>query len=357
MNRISPLAAPLVALHDRDQRGFASDNYAGVHPQVLEAIAVANGGHQTAYGDDVYSARLTSVLSERFGKPVEAYPVFNGTGANVVALRAACERWEAVVCTDSAHIHVDECGAPEAMGGVKLLVVPGVDGKLVPASLDTLGTRRGDEHTVQPRVVSITQATELGTVYTTEEIAAVVDAAHERNLLVHVDGSRLANAAAHLGVDIGAIVGATGVDLVSLGGTKNGMLMGEAVVALNPDAARGWKFVRKQSMQLASKMRFVSAQLLALYEGDLHLQTAGHANAMAARLADAVAGLPGLTLRPVQANAVFATLPIEVSLRLQERFHFYFWNETTGEVRWMCSWDTTPADVDAFAAAIRAELT
>ncbi|CAB4726571.1 unannotated protein [freshwater metagenome] len=216
--------------------------------------------------------------------------------------------------------------------------------------------RHGDEHAAQPRVLSLTQSTELGSVYTVSELSELVGVAHERGLVVHVDGSRISNAAASLGLSLAEIVGATGVDLLSLGGTKNGIMLGEAVVVLSPDTVRGLPYLRKQSMQLASKMRFVSAQLLALYEGDLYLRNASHANAMARRLAEAVADLPGLSTLPVQANAVFATLPVEVSRRLMERFHFYFWDEAAGVVRWMCAWDTTPEDVDAFAAAIAAEL-
>ncbi|MSZ77864.1 MAG: threonine aldolase, partial [Actinobacteria bacterium] len=237
-----------------------------------------------------------------------------------------------------------------------LITLPSADGKLTPEQVERLAMRHGDEHAAQPRVLSLTQSTELGSVYTVSELSELVGVAHERGLVVHVDGSRISNAAASLGLSLAEIVGATGVDLLSLGGTKNGIMLGEAVVVLSPDTVRGLPYLRKQSMQLASKMRFVSAQLLALYEGDLYLRNASHANAMARRLAEAVADLPGLSTLPVQANAVFATLPVEVSRRLMERFHFYFWDEAAGVVRWMCAWDTTPEDVDAFAAAIAAEL-
>ncbi|GAB3582242.1 threonine aldolase family protein [Calidifontibacter terrae] len=344
-------------LHDPTDRGFASDNYSGIHPEVLAAIVRANGGHQTSYGDDVYTEHLQQVFAEHFGAGVEAYPVFNGTGANVVALQSVTERWESVVCTASAHIHIDECAAPERMGGLKLMTVPTPDGKLTPELLDTVSVRKGDEHHAQPRVVSITQTTELGTAYTVEEIGALVQSAHDKDWVVHVDGSRLSNAAATLGVSFKEMITDTGVDIVSFGGTKNGLMVGEAVLVLNKDAVRGMKYLRKQSMQLASKMRFVSTQLEALLTDELYLRNAGHANQMAQRLADAVRDLPGLTIpRPVQANAVFAVLPKNVSLKLMETFHFYFWDEGTGEVRWMCSWDTTEADIDRFAAAIKAEL-
>lgn len=346
-----------MTLHDPEQRGFASDNYAGIHPEILAAIEHANGGHQVAYGGDTYTARLQEVIREHFGERAEAFPVFNGTGANVVALQSVTDRWDGVVCTTSAHINVDECAAPERMGGLKLLQVETPDGKLTPDQLDPFAFQLGDEHAAQPRVVSITQSTELGTCYSVGEIAAITSRAHDLGMVVHVDGSRLSNAAAALGVGFTEMVTDTGVDLLSFGGTKNGLMVGEAVVVLNPDAVRGMKYLRKQTMQLASKMRFVSAQLIALLSDDLYLRNASHANAMARRLAGGVRDLPGVTIaRPVQANAVFPVLPIEVARRLMERFRFYFWDEGTGEVRWMCAFDTTPDDVDAFVAAVREEL-
>lgn len=343
--------------HDPRVRGFASDNYAGVHPEVLAAIALANGGHQVAYGEDDYTAHLQDVFRAHFGPRAEAFPVFNGTGANVVALQALTERWGAVVCAASAHIHVDEGGAPERMGGLKLLTVPTPDGKLTPDLIDREAWGFDDEHRAQPQVVSITQSTELGTCYTPEEIRAICDHAHERGLAVHLDGSRIANAAATLGVPLRAFTTDAGVDMLSFGGTKNGLLLGECVVVLNPERVRAMKHLRKLSMQLASKMRFVSVQFEALLAGDLWLRSAGHANAMARRLESAVRAVEGVTVvRPVQANAVFARLPREVSERLQKRYRFYFWDESTGEVRWMCSFDTTEEDVDSFAAALAEEM-
>ncbi|SEG80420.1 L-threonine aldolase [Thermomonospora echinospora] len=344
-------------LHDPAERGFASDNYAGVHPEILTALAVANEGHQTAYGADVYTARLQEVFRRHFGERAQAYPVFNGTGANVVGLQSMTDRWSAVICADTAHINVDECGAPERVAGLKLLSVPTPDGKLTPELIDREAWGWGDEHRAQPRVVSITQSTELGTLYTAEEIAAICSHAHERGMLVHVDGSRLANAAAALDLPLRAFTTDAGVDVLSFGGTKNGLLLGEAVVVLDPDAVHGPVFLRKASMQLASKMRFVSAQFLALLEGDLWLRNAAHANAMARRLADAVRQVPGVEIvRPVQANAVFAVIPRDVADRLRKRFRFYTWDERTGEVRWMCAFDTTEEDVDAFAAALVEEM-
>ncbi|MBA9004899.1 threonine aldolase family protein [Thermomonospora cellulosilytica] len=345
-------------LHDPAERGFASDNYAGVHPEVLTALTVANEGHQTAYGDDVYTARLREVIRRHFGEQAEVYPVFNGTGANVVGLQAMADRWSAVICAAQAHINTDECGAPEHVAGLKLLPVPTEDAKLTPELIDREAWGWGDEHRAQPRIVSITQSTELGTVYTAEEVAAVCAHAHDRGMLVHMDGARLANAAAALGLPLRAFTTDAGVDVLSFGGTKNGLLLGEAIVVLNPRAAHGPVFLRKSSMQLASKMRFVSAQFLALLEGDLWLRNASHSNAMARRLAEAVGKVPGVRItRPVEANAVFAVIPRDVADRLRKRFRFYTWDEHTGEVRWMCSFDTTEEDVDAFAAALAEEMT
>ena len=350
-------ATDAVRRHDPSVRGFASDNYAGVHPEVLAALALANGGHQISYGEDDYTVHLQEVFRRHFGERAEAFPVFNGTGANVVALQALLPRWGAVIAAESAHINVDECGAPEKVAGIKLLGVPTPDGKLTPELIDRQAWGWGDEHRAQPLAVSITQSTELGTLYTAEEIRAICDHAHERGMLVHVDGSRLANAAASLDLPLRAFTTDAGVDVLSFGGTKNGLLLGEAVVVLNPDAVKNILFLRKMSMQLASKMRFVSVQFEALLSGDLWLRSAGHANAMARRLEAAVRGIDGVTVvRPVQANAVFALLPREVSERLQKRYRFYFWNEHTGEVRWMAAFDTTEADIDAFAAAIAEEM-
>ncbi|MFC3981808.1 threonine aldolase family protein [Streptosporangium jomthongense] len=343
--------------HDPLVKGFASDNYAGVHPEILQALALANEGHQISYGEDVYTEALQEVFRGHFGPLAQAWPVFNGTGANVVALRAMTAPWEAVVCAESAHIHTDEGGAPERSAGLKLLTVATPDGKLTPELVDTQAWGFGDEHRAQPRVVSITQATELGTLYTPDEVRAICEHAHQLGMLVHLDGARAANAAAALGVPLRAFTTDAGVDVLSFGGTKAGLMFGEAIVVLNPDAVRGLRYLRKSAMQLASKMRFVSVQFEALLAGDLWLRNARNANAMARRLADAVREIPGVEVpRPVQANAVFAVLPAEVTQRLQKRFRFYTWNEAAGEVRWMTAFDTTEADVDAFAAAVAEEM-
>jgi threonine aldolase len=344
-------------LHDPAVRSFASDNYSGVHPEVLAALAAANEGHQVAYGEDAYTARLHEVMAELFGKKVDVFPVFNGTGANVTALQSLLPRWGAVVCATTAHINCDENGAPERVGGMKLLSVPTTNGKLTPELIDKEAWGFGDEHRAQPLAVSITQTTELGTCYTPAEVKAICDHAHSLGMKVHMDGARLANAAASLNVPLREFTSDAGVDILSFGGTKNGIMFGEAIVALNPEAADGLIYLRKMNMQLASKMRFISAQLLAMFQDDLWLKSAGHANAMAAKLRAAVDEIPGVqATQPTESNGVFAILPDGVADRLRTVFRFYDWNEAAREVRWMCSFDTTEADIDAFVAAIRTEL-
>ncbi|MHA6693573.1 threonine aldolase family protein [Homoserinimonas sp. A520] len=352
-----------VKLHDENYRGFASDNYAGAHPEVMAALAEANGGHQVAYGEDVYTAKLQDVMKHHFGERAETFPVFNGTGANVTALTSVLPRWGAVISAKTAHINTDENGAPERISGLKLLTVETADGKLTPELIDQEAWGWGDEHRAQPLAVSITQTTELGTLYTVDEIRAIADHCHARGMVLHMDGARLSNAAAALGVPFREFTTDAGVDILSFGGTKNGLIFGEAIVLLNPDASEGLIYLRKLNMQLASKMRFVSAQLIALLSDDLYLRSAGHANAMAARLrssledgmaSGAIGGL-GFS-QATEANAVFAVLPAGVADRLREKFRFYDWDAARNEVRWMCSYDTTEADIDAFVAAIRAEL-
>lgn len=342
---------------DSPWRGFASDNYAGAHPEVLEALAAANVGHQSAYGDDVVTAQATDIIRELFGAQAGFFPVFNGTGANVVALQSVTQRWQSVIASATAHIHADEGGAPEVMAGLKLWTVPTVDGKVRPEDVQGQCFDMEFVHRSQPGAVSITQSSEMGTVYTPDQVAALAEVAHANGLALHMDGARLSNAAASLGVPVRAFTTDAGVDLVSFGLTKNGAMIAESVVVLDSERVRGIDFLRKTSMQLSSKMRFMSAQYVALLTDDLWLRSAAHANAMAQRLENAVRELPGVTItQSVQANAVFAILPADVTAALQERFHFYTWNQETGEVRWMCAWDTTPEDVDDFAAAIGEEL-
>jgi threonine aldolase len=338
------------------RRGFASDNAATVHPAVLESIARANVGHAFGYGHDPYTASVEAAVARALGVPdAKVLFVFNGTGANVLSLRTALRPWQGAVVSSHAHLHTDEVGAPEAMAGAKLLVGETVDGKLTLAGVRLLIEKTNDEHFVSPGLVSLTQSTELGTLYSLAEMASIVELAHAGGLLVHVDGARLANAAAALGVGLAEVV--AGVDLVSFGGTKNGGLGCEAVVLLNPSLEEGMLHLRKQTLQLASKMRFLAAQFEALLAGDLWLANASHANAMAARLARAVGSIDGVVVsRSPVVNAVFAVVPPAARMALLEQFDFYEWDESSGEVRWMCSWDTTEADVDEFAAAVRAAV-
>lgn len=344
-------------------RAFASDNYAGVHPEVLAALAAANVDHDVAYGNDVWTARLREVMAGHFGREVGVFPTFNGTGANVVSLQAMLPRWGAVICAATAHIVGDEGGAPEKVGGIKLLTVDTPDGKLTPELVDKQAWGWGDPHRAQPLVVSITQTTELGTCYTPDEVRALADHAHSLGMTLHMDGARISNAAAFLGTGLAAFTADAGVDVLSLGGTKNGAMGAEAVVVVNPDAAAGVEYVRKLSMQLGSKMRFMSAQLIALFEGDLWLRSAARANEMAAllraRLEEGIAAgdLPGVSItQPTQSNGVFAVLPAGVADAVRQQFRFYDWDAARGEVRWMCSFDTTEQDVEEFVAAVRAAV-
>jgi threonine aldolase len=350
-------------LHDDSWRGFASDNYSGVHPEVLAALAEANGGHQSAYGEDNYTAKLQEVIKEHFGSQAEAFPVFNGTGANVVGLTSMMPRWGAVICSNLAHIHTDEGGAPERVSGLKLFTVDHHHGKLTPESIATQVFGIGDEHRAQPMVVSITQTTEVGTVYSPAEVRAIADYVHSQGMLLHMDGARLWNAAAALKLPFKAFTTDAGVDLLSLGGTKNGLMGAEAIIVLSPRASDGLIYLRKLSMQLASKMRFISAQLLALFENDLGVRSATHANQMAQRLRSALEAklasgeIKGLSFtNPTMANAVFASMDNEVADRIRSKFKFYDWERSIGEVRWMCAFDTTESDIDRFVETIAAEL-
>ncbi len=335
------------------EASFASDNASGAHPEVVAALVAANSGHAPAYGADAWTARATDALRDLFGVPAQVAFTWGGTGANVVGLQCLLEPWQAVICPDSAHIHVDECGAPERFTGAKLLDVPTPDGKLRPQQvLDHLHLL-GDLHHVQPRVVAITQSTEQGTLYQPDEVAALAEVAHAHGLLVYVDGARLANAAAALAGDLRSFTVEAGVDVLTFGGTKNGMVYGEAVVFLDPALGAHVDFVRKQAGQLPSKMRYVAAQFEALLAGDRWLANAAHANAMAQLLAERVAGVPGVTVtRPPEVNAVFALVPAKAVAALQAWSPFYVWDEATGEVRWMTSFDTTAADVERFAAGV-----
>lgn len=334
------------------RRAFASDNWSGIHPDVLAAITEANADHAPSYGDDLVTTEALRLFRQHFGDDAEVFFAFNGTGANVVGLQSLLRPFEAVICAEGAHINVDECGAPERFLGSKLIAVATSDGKLTPELVEIAAVGTGDEHHVQPRVVSITQSTEVGTCYTVEEVTALGRWSHEHGMKLHLDGARLSNAAASLGVGLGAFGASAGVDVLSYGATKNGAMGAEAVISFVPDES-SLHFIRKQSMQLASKMRFVSAQFVALLSDDLWRRNAGHANAMARRLADGVAGISGVSIaHPVEANGVFAVLPLSVIRALQRRHPFHVWDEATGVVRWMASFDTTEGDVDGFIALV-----
>jgi len=339
------------------QRTFASDNFSGIHRDVLAAIAGANVDHAPAYGDDPVTAEADRLFRQHFGDDAEVFLAFNGTGANVVGLQSLLRPFEAVICAENSHINVDECGAPERFLGSKLIAVATPDGKLTPDLVEAAAVGTGDEHHVQPRVVSVTQSTEVGTCYTVDQVTALGRWAHEHGMWLHLDGARLSNAAASLGVGLGAFGSAAGVDVLSFGGTKNGAMGAEAVVSFLPAHGSPLRYVRKQSMQLASKMRFVSAQFVALLSDGLWRSNAAHANAMARRLADGVADVPGVAVAyPVEANGVFVVLPPAVTVALQRHHPFYVWDEGTGMVRWMTSFDTTEQDVDAFVGLLAAEM-
>ena len=353
----------------KNKRGFASDNYAGVHPEVLARMAAVNPGHEVAYGEDSETEVFAGIVKELFGKDAVGFPVFNGTGANVIALQSAVKRWEAVVCVESAHIHMDEGGAPEKMAGLKLWTVPSSDGKLSVEAAQTQIFDIGVVHRAQPTVLSITQTTEMGTLYQPKEIAALADFARANGLLLHMDGARLSNAAAALGKSFKEFTTDVGVDLVSLGGTKIGALAAEAVVVTDNTTERGAElasampFLRKTSMQLPSKMRFVSAQLNALFAdgAKVALENARRANSMAAKLYEGIQEIskkyPQVSIpNPAEANAVFPVLPESVTAKVQEDFRFYIWDQTTGQVRWMCSWDTTEEDVEGLLDSLRHAL-
>jgi threonine aldolase len=337
-------------------RSFASDNNAGMHPKVLEALVRANVGHVVGYGDDAYTARAVEKIREHLGD-VEAFFVFNGTAANVLSLQALTHSYHSVICTEVAHIYTDECGAPEKLTGCKLLPVATTNGKLTVADIEHHYHGLGDQHHAQPRAVSITQSTEMGTVYKPEEIRAIADFVHARGMFLHMDGARIANAAAALGLNLRQATGDLGVDVLSFGGTKNGLLGAEAIVFFNRSLCQDFLFWRKQGMQLASKMRFLAVQFETLLTGDLWLKSAQHANRMARLLEEEIRGVPQVkVVYPVEANGVFAQLPKAAIPKIQERYFFYVWNEAQGVVRWMCSFDTTEEDIREFCRFVRETL-
>jgi threonine aldolase len=331
-------------------RSFASDNNAGVHPEILRAIAAANQGHTVGYGDDPYTEVAIRKFKQHFGADIEVFIVFNGTAANCLSLKSLTSTYHAVICAEAAHIYTDECGAPEKFTGCKLIPLPTREGKLTVEAVKQAYHGIGDQHHVQPRVISITQATEVGTVYKPSEIKALARFAHEHNMFLHVDGARIANAAVSLGQTLRQATRDLGVDVLSFGGTKNGALGAEAVVFFDKTLARDFLYLRKQGMQLASKMRFISAQFDALLTGNLWRKSAEHANRMARLLQKNLRPIPKIeVVYRVEANGVFVKIPRKAIARLQKRYFFYVWNEEQSVVRWMCSFDTTEQDVKQFA--------
>lgn len=338
-------------------RSFASDNNAGVHPAILRAIEAANQGHVVGYGDDPYTASAIAKFHEHFGD-IEVFFVFNGTAANVLSLKALTRSHHAVICTEAAHIYTDECGAPEKFTGCKLIPIVAPEGKLTVKAVNSAYHGIGDQHHVQPKVIAITQATEMGTLYKPKEIETLTRFAHDRGMFVHMDGARIANAAASLGQTLQQATGDLGIDALSFGGTKNGLLGGEAVVFFNKRLAEDFLYLRKQGMQLASKMRFIATQFETLLSNDLWLKNAQHANRMAKLLEKETRKIPAVEIvYPVEANGVFARIPRPAIRKLQKRYFFYVWNEKQSVVRWMCSFDTTADDVSQFAAFVAESVT
>lgn len=334
-------------------RAFASDNWAGTHPQVMEAMLKANSGHQAAYGDDEYTQKAKSLFKDLFGPDASVYFVFNGTGANIIALDNLSHSFNSVICSEHAHIHVDECGALEKHTGVKLIALPSSDGKLYPKDIKDYVKADRYPHQSVPAIISITQSTELGTVYSIEELKELAALAHDNGLYLHVDGARIANAAVSLGVDFKTMITDTGVDVLSFGGTKNGLMFGEAVVFLKPELDKYAELYRKQGMHLASKMRFVAAQFIALFEDDLWKKNALHSNHMAQILATKLSKIPEIQItQKVQSNGVWAIIPKAIAEKMQEAGFFYPWEERKSEYRIMCSWDTTTDDIDQMIASI-----
>lgn len=334
-------------------RTFASDNYAGVHPEVMEALIRANSDHASSYGADHYTERAITRFREFFGDDAEVFFVYNGTAANTLGLSALTRSYNSIICSSLAHINVDESTAPEKFTGCKLITINTRDCKLSPLEIETHIQRVGDQHHPQARVISISQSTEYGTVYTADEVRAISTVAKKHGLYVHMDGSRISNAAVSLGADFKTFTRDAGVDVLSFGGTKNGMMFGEAVIFFNKGLAVDFSYIRKQGMQLHSKMRFIGAQFEALLSNDLWKRNATNANAMAKKLANAIRQAGGTITQSVDANGVFALLPQHMIEPLQRERFFYVWNDLTGEIRLMCSYETTDEDIEAFSKRLR----
>ena len=334
-------------------KSFASDNYSGIHPEVFEAIQLANSHHQISYGDDTFTSDAVQLFEKQFGN-VSVLFSFNGTGANVICLKCCTLPFQAVICSDLAHIHVDECGAPTQSIGCSLLPIPTTDGKLTPELIKPLLSRLGNVHHTQPKVISISQSTEVGTIYSIDELKTLCRFAHDNDMYVHLDGARISNAVAALGVTLKEATVDCGVDIMSFGGTKNGLMMGEAVLVFNDKLKANAPYFQKQSAQLFSKNRFIATQFKALLSNDLWLRMATHANKMAQLLSAEIQQLPGVAItRKVQANAVFAIIPQKAIEPLQAKYPFYIWDEETLELRWMCSFDTTEEDIENFVSTLR----
>jgi threonine aldolase len=334
-------------------RSFASDNNAGVHPEILAAIARANQGHVVAYGADPYTQSAIRKFEEHFGPDIAVFFTFNGTGANVLGLQSLTRSFQSVLCSAYAHIYTDECGAPEKHTGCKLIPLPQQDGKITLDSVRHAYHGIGDEHHSQPRVISITQSTEMGTVYRPEEIRVLSQFAHQHDMFLHMDGARISNAAASLGQTLRQTTRDLGVDVLSFGGTKNGILGGEAVVFFQPQLTHDFLYLRKQGMQLASKMRFIAAQFEALLTSDLWQRSAEHANRMARLLEKEVSRIPEVKfVWKVEANGVFAQIPHHAIEKIKQHYFFYVWMEEESIVRWMCSFDTTEEDIRKFVEVV-----
>jgi threonine aldolase len=335
-------------------KGFASDNNSGIHLNILKAIEQANVAHAIAYGDDELTRAAQQKFKQHFGDNAETFFVFNGTAANVLSLKAATQSFNAIICSELAHINVDECCAPEFFTGCKMLVCPTTDGKITVAEIKKHLHGLGSQHHAQPKIVSISQPTELGTVYSPAEIKNIAQFAHENNMLLHVDGARLANAAAALDMEFAKLTTDIGVDVVSFGGTKNGMMYGEAIVFINKQLAENFMYTRKQSMQLASKMRFIAAQFIAYLSDNQCMKTATHSNKMAKLLETKIREIPQIKItQKVESNAVFAIVPQNICEDLRKEYFFYFWDEDNYEARWMCSFDTTENDICNFVEKIK----
>jgi threonine aldolase len=340
-----------------NKRGFASDNNSGVHPDILKELASVNAGHVTGYGSDIYTEQAREIFKEQLGKSTEIFFVFTGTAANVLSLTAISRSWNSVITASTAHLEGDECGAPEKFTGCKVLTVDTSDGKINVEMIKRHMHGLDFEHHSQPKVISITQSTEMGTVYSVDELREITGYAHSNGLLVHMDGARLANAAISLGLPFKAFTTDAGIDVLSFGGTKNGMMFGETICFLRPGLSENFKYVRKQGMQLASKMRFISAQYIAYFRDDLWKKCASHSNSMAAILAEKLKQFPELKItQPVQSNGIFVIIPKDVAERVRNFYFFYPWNESISEYRLMASWDTTPEDIELFAECLEVEL-